>query len=401
MKKKAFYLASTGILLAVGAYLWFSYGETESPAHRHEHEIADAHDHEEHEEISRINLNTEQIKEFGIAIEEAGPGAITQTLSAHGKILVHPDKLAHILPKVSGVAKEAFKNIGDHVKKGEKLAVLESREIAEIKANFLAAMEKEHLTLKLLEREQRLHDKQISAGEDYINAKSTYEEALINTRVARQKLFALGFQSQEIDQLSNQNDPDLRIYEIKAPIDGAIINRHLTKGEYIENTSTIFEIADLSSVWVEIGIYPKDLNKIKEGQFIDVTMPVEGFASKAKVIFISPIIQHETIMSKAVAELQNPEGTWRPGSYVQVEVPAENIASPIVVPKNAIQEINGTLYVFVKIPEGFEKRSIQTGISDNKGVAVLSGINVGELVAINNTFLLKADLGKSEVEHED
>ena len=133
---------------------------------------------------------------------------------------------------------------------------------------------------------------------------------------------------------------------------------------------------------------------------VDISRPIDGKISQAKIIYLSPIIQDETITAKAVAEMENSSGNWRPGSFVKVNIATENAYAPIVVPKEAIQEIEGKEFVFVRIPEGFEKRQAQIGVGDNENVEILSGLSAGEEYASSKTFLLKADLSKKEAEHE-
>lgn len=360
----------------------------------------DEHDHDHHHEEEEIALSTEQIKTYGIQTQRSRPGVLALTLSARGKVIIHPDQLIHILPNVSGVAKEALKNIGDKVGPGELLAVLESREMADVKADYLAANEKWRLAFASLEREKRLNEKKISAEQDYLNAKSAYQEASINVQLARQKLHAFGLNEYEIDQLLTQNEPDLRLYEIRSPMDGVILDRHITKGEFIENNSTIYEIADLNKVWVEIGIYPKDLYKVKEGQKVQVRLPYNNVEADAKIIYVSPIVQDETITSKVIAELNNSKGEWRPGTFVQVDIDMANQEAAITIPKGALQEIEGRNYVFVRSPEGFKKRAVEIGENDRSQYEILSGLFLGEEYAVTKTFLLKADLGKNDLEHE-
>lgn len=405
MKMKIFY-SITGIALlmsSIVAWQFWSSAPLKKEAASLEIAEANPHGHTDehgHSEENIIPLSTDQIKDLGIQTKIAGPGELSVTISTRGKIILHPDKLAHILPKISGVAKEARKNIGDRVKEDEVLAILESREMADIKANYLAAKEKASLALSLLEREKRLHEKKVSAEQDYLNAKSAYAEAQINVQLSEQKLHAFGIEDEEIKELSNKHNPDLRLYDIRSPMDGIVIARHINKGEFIENTTTIYEIADLSTIWIEIGIYPKDLVRVKEGQMVDISLPVDGKIAQAKIIYLSPIIQDETITAKAVAELNNPSGNWRPGSFVKVNIATENVFAPLLISKEAIQEIEGKEFVFVKIPEGFEKRQTQVGVSDDKNVEILSGLSAGEEYASSKTFLLKADLSKKEAEHE-
>lgn len=386
-----------GLTFAGLLALWqFWPSQTSKPQATPLHEHVDLHGH--HDE-NVVVLSPEQMQQLEIPLLAAGPSKLSIVISTRGKIVVHPDKLVHVLPKIPGVAKEARKNIGDLVHTGEVLAILESREMADSKANYLAAKEKERLTLSLLEREKRLYDQKVSAQQDYINAQSAYREAQIAVQLNQQKLRAFGVEESEIRALS-QEQPDLRVYDIRSPIDGVVIARHINRGEFIETTATIYEIVDLSSVWIEIGIYPKDLIKVKEGQKIDVMLPSNVARREATIIYVSPIIQDETITAKAVAELKNPDRNWRPGSFVRVDIATGDVTVPLAIPKEAIAEIDGKQVVFVKIPEGFEKRPVETGAEDRRNVEILSGLSPGEVIAASNTFLLKAELNKAQAEHE-
>lgn len=404
MNRKALYTIVGLTLLIVGLVVWKFLPTLASNKSNSSLEIVEASSHKEIDEHGPseenvIFLSPEQIKELGIQTRRAEPGYLSVTLSTRGKIILQPDRLTHILPKISGIAIEAHKNIGDHVKEGDLLAILESREMADIKAGYLVAKEKESLALALSDREKRLYEKKVSAEQDYLNAKSSYQEARINVQLAEQKLHAFGLEEEEIKGLFSDHNPDLRIYEIRSPVDGVVIARHITKGEFVENTTRIYEIADLSTIWIEIGIYPKDLASVKEGQMVDVSLPVEGNIAKAKIIYLSPIIQDETITAKAVAEMQTPNENWRPGSFVKVDIAIEKISSGIVIANEAVQNIDGKPFVFVKIPEGFEKRQVTLGVRDDKNVEVLSGLRAGDEYAFSKTFLLKADLSKKEAEH--
>lgn len=354
--------------------------------------------HEHHEE-DIVKLTEEQIKKLGLKIEIAGPGSLDLTLSTRGKIIFHPDRLVHIIPKVSGVAKEAYKNIGNPVQENEIIAELESREMADIKAGYLAALSKQRLASATLEREAKLFQEKVSAGQDYLNAKNLSEESKINVQLYKQKLHAFGLGEEEIKNLADESD--FRLYQMRSPISGNVIFRHITKGEFVESTTTIYEIADLSTVWVDIGIYPKDISAVKEGQLIEVVLPIDNHTAQARLIYVSPIVSDETITAKAVAELDNADGIWRPGVFVKVNISTEQMQRPLVIPKAAVISENGKNYVFIEIPEGFERRVVKTGVSDRQNVEIVSGLKAGQAYVANNTFLLKAELGKSAIEHDD
>lgn len=381
-------------VLAIAAVLW----QTPWNSSNHDHQDEDDHDHEHHDH--HVALTDKQIADNGIKTQSAEGGELKITLSTRGKIILHPDCVVHVLPKFSAVAYEARKNIGDTVHRGEIIAVLESREMAEIKADYLAALEKLKLASSSFDREQRLFDKKISSEQEYLNSKSANEEANINLQLAKQKLYAYGMNEKEISGLSEQNGPELRLYEIRSPIDGVVIDRHFTRGEYIDSNTLIYEIADLSRLWVEIGTYPKDLSRVKTGQVVEISLPSDNVKAEAKIIYLSPIIQEETITAKAIAELANHDRLWRPGTYVNVAVTTSKVPAKILIPKEAVQTIDGEDVVFVQTAEGFEKRSIQKGRCDQERVEIVSGLNPAEKYACENTFLLKADLGKEDAEHE-
>lgn len=354
----------------------------------------------DHQEDHLVKLTEEQIKKMGLQTRSVEPGNLFLTLSTPGKIILHPDRLAHIIPKVPGVVREANKNIGDPVKAEEVIAILESNDIAEIKAAYLIALSKQHLAFSILQREKKLYQEKVSAKQDYLTAQNVYEEALLQVHLTKQKLHAFGFNQKEIEQLAHQTEPDLRFYPIRSPIRGTVIMRRLTKGEFIENTTTIYEVADLSTVWVEIGIYPKDLYRVKEGQLIDVRIPIENKHSQARLIYVSPVVATDTITAKAIAELDNSQGLWRPGVFVNVNITTEKIPVSMLITKEAIQSSKSKDFVFVVTPQGFERRFVKLGQSDQNNVEIISGLNLREQYVVNKSFLLKAELDKSSAAHE-
>lgn len=360
--------------------------------------------HEESEEEQPLRHHVEMSKEkaelHGITVETAGPGTIAFNVTSRGKVIMHPDLVAHILPKVPGIAMEAFKNRGDSVKKGEIIAILECREIADAKAEYLAAMQRQQLADTFYEKENRLYEKKVTSEQDLLQAKSHLEEANINVKLARQHLHSLGLNKREIDQIMDQNDEEFRYYVIRSPLNGTVIARDITRGEYIEEKSPIYEIADLSSVWVDIGVFPKDIHLIKEGAIVDISCPQMKEPSQGKLVFISPVIDEGTIAAKAIAELDNQEGKWRPGTFVQAEIATETKEAPIVIVKEAVQVIEGKPVVFLESPDGFQMHEVEIGASDSKNIEVISGLNFGDKYAATQTFLLKADLGKDSVEDD-
>lgn len=369
-------------ILVIGLYL-----ERENQ-HLQQAEVAEFNG--KNKEIGPINLarwTKKQLAENDIEIKRAGPGQLKMYVPCSGNVVVHPDHLAHVVPKVSGIAKEIRKNLGDAVYAGEVMVVLESREIAGAKANYYTALAKERLSKATLERELRLYKKGISSEQEFLTAQNNYEKTKINLQLIKQKLQMYGLNDEEIYGLTFDNNSDFRIYEIRAPIDGTVIKRDISSGEFIQDSNTIYEIANLRKVWIEMGVYPQDLLNIKERQNIEIIAPIENQSGRGRLIYISPLIDEETLLIKAIAELDNSTGEWRAGTFVNIKIATEQVTVPLIVPKEALQYVEGEACIFVLNSRSIEKRFVKLGRTDQQSVEILSGLEPGEKYASNGAGL--------------
>lgn len=219
--------------------------------------------------------------------------------------------------------------------------------------------------------------------------------------LARQKLSALGVPEKEIAGLSRQSTA-LQRYELRSLIAGRIVERLVDLGAPVGGegqAKELYVMADLSTVWIELAVSTEHLPQITEGQPVAIAAGTEGKGSAGKIVFISPILNPETRAARVIAAVDNKDLTWRPGSYVTAQVTIEEQPVRLRVPRTALQTIGGEQVVFVRTPEGFEKREVALGKSDDQFVELAFGVDPGEEVAVANTFVLKAELGKSEAEH--
>lgn len=359
-------------------------------AHNDSHE--DTHEQADEHAEGEIHLSEEQIKAAGINIAPVSGGMLAKEITVPAKITAAADKLAQIVPKASGIVADARKNIGDTVEKGDVMALIESREMAEAIADYLAAKRSEDLARMTFNREKSLWQKKITAEQDFLNAQNAYEESSIRLDLTRQKLQALGHDDVKTGK------GNTRFHELRAPIAGRVINRELTLGEYVDTSRAAYTIADLSVLWVETSISAADIALVHEGQI--ATINGNAGQAAAKVIFVSPAMSSGTQTAKAIIELHNPDGRWRAGDFATAIIATSAAPAPTIIPKDALQTIEGKKAVFVRTAKGFEKRDIQTGLADSEKVEVISGLSAGENIAVSNTFTLKAELGKSEAGHE-
>jgi cobalt-zinc-cadmium efflux system membrane fusion protein len=354
---------------------------------------------EEVSDVVLISLTPEQIEDANIECLMPQKLTLQETITVPAKIRLNQEKHAHISAKTAGLVAQVYKNLGNSVRKGDLLAVLESKEIAEARAHYITALKRENLAAQILSSEQKLKERKVSSEQDYLQAVLNAQETKIQLDVAMAKLHLFGDSPKDISKLTSMPMEKLCTYEVRAPLDGVLISQDVTLGEFIEEGKELYTLADLGSVWVELNIAPQDIFKIKEGNRVFIRLIKEKEAPVESLItHIIPVIDEETRMAMAIAFLDNEAGKWFPGSYVCATIVIEEHSAPVAVLKDAVHRIDGETVLFVRDPEGFEKRFITTGRSDDQYVEVISGIDADTLYAASNTFLLKAELGKASAD---
>ena len=350
------------------------------------------HGAEERPPAGVVRMDEEGIQEAGIRTALADGGVVARHVRVPGTVVANADRLVRVPARVSGVVAELHRRPGDQVAIGDLLAVVGSREIADAKSEYLAAHRAEQLARTTFERERRLWDRRVSAEQDFLRARADWDAARIRLDLAQQKLAALGLGEAEIAALPRQPTAALPRKEIRAPIVGRITERSVDIGGAVSPETQAFVVADLSSVWVETAVPAADLAFVREGQPVTVVGPVPGLRGEARLIFVSPTLDSQTRAARAVAEMPNPDGAWRPGIFVAASVQTAEQPVQVLLPREAVQTVDGRPVVFVRTDQGFEKREVTLGRGDDRAVEVVSGLAAGEPVAVVKTFLLKAEL---------
>lgn len=216
--------------------------------------------------------------------------------------------------------------------------------------------------------------------------------------LARQKLSTLGLTDAEVAGLPRQPLALLSRLEVRAPIAGQVTARAAVLGAAVAGDAELFSVADLSSLWVEMTIPPRDLPMARQGQAVSVTGE-HDMKGEARIVFLSPLLDADTRSARAVASLVNVYGQWRPGAFVTAYLATAEQPVAVLVPRDAVQEIGGEKVVFVRTPEGFEKREVALGREDASAYEAIFGLDAGTEVVVGNAFALKAELGKDEASH--
>jgi cobalt-zinc-cadmium efflux system membrane fusion protein len=367
-------------------------GEKDEHGHEAKAEPKGGHNEGEKDEHKerQVKLTDEQTKAAGITVQAAGPAKLQAAAQFQGEIRFNEDRTTHVVPRLAGVAESVAANLGQLVQKGQVLAVIASTSLSEQRSELLTAQKRRDLAKSTYEREKKLWEDKISAQQDYQQAQSALQEADIAVRNASQKLAAVG---------ATGSSTGLNRFEIRAPFSGTVVEKHLSLGEAVKEDASIFTVSDLSSVWAEFAVSPKDLAAVRVGQRVIVSST--AFESKAEgtISYVGALLGEQTRTARARVTLTNPKGAWRPGLFVTVAVLGEDQDVPLTVSADAIQTIDEQPMLFMAAPGGFVARRVKVGRSDGRTVEILGGMKPGDKYAAANTFVLKSELGKASAEH--
>lgn len=342
-----------------------------------------------HADEGQVTLTAEQIAAAGVQLGHpivGGAGTIELPAIIEGD----PQGTQVVSAAIAGRVVALTRNLGQSVGRGQTIAVIESREAAQIKGEVEAARARLALANSNLAREQRLFAQKVSPEQDLIAARTAAIEARIALTQAQSMVSAAGVGGGGLNRLG-----------IAAPISGQIIARPVTLGQTVTADAELYRIANLSQVSIALNLKPEDASRVQPGN--TVMVKAAGRQATARITFVSPALDPQTRLVPAIATLDNRSATWRVGEPVtaSVELTSTGGGSAIRVPTTAVQSNEGKSIVFVRTAKGFQATPVQLGDASGDTVIVRSGLTGREQIATTGSFTLKAELGKGEASHED
>ena len=383
--------------------------ESDDPKHRREPSPAQEHnahkdDHdqhkagekpgEDHDEGQVVRLSEAEQREFGIEVGTVGAGKLQMHVSLPGEVALNADRRTHVVPRVPGVVRQVLKTLGDQVRAGEVMAVLDSRELADLQSAYLTAIEKVALAEATFRREEDLWKKKITAEQEYLEAKQALAAARIERRAAEHKLHALGFSEAYMAQLPTRPNTTFTQYAMTAPVDGTVIEKRISLGAVLKDDTEAYVVADLRSVWVDLRVYQKDLPVVRPGQPVVIAAGRGIPDTQGTISYVGPLVGEQTRTALARIVLPNPSGHWRPGLFVTGHVVVKDTDVPLLVPKTALQTLEERPTVFVETAEGWKPQPVTLGRSNDTHVEITAGLTPGQRYVTSGAFTLKAQLSK-------
>lgn len=350
---------------------------------------------EEEKPAGEVKLTASQITLIDLKVGAAEPGTVANDLVLNGEVTADQDRTVEVLPRAAGIVREVKGRLGDTVRAGAPLAVIESSGAAEAQAAFQSAQSKAALTRAQAAREEGLWRKGISSQQDYQVARQAAAQADIEVRAAERKLQLLGLDPGQAGQAAAARGP-VRL-TITAPFDGTLIERRVAAGDQVTESSPLFRLANLDKVWAIASVFEKDMGRVAVGQAARVSLTAyPGRQFEGEVTWVSDVIDDKTRTLKIRVELDNVGRLLKPGSFARVAVTPAGRQSALVVPAGAVQRQKDQSVVFVEESPGvFKLREVKVGERSRDAVSITEGLNAGERVVTNGAFALVSELGKS------
>ncbi len=308
---------------------------------------------------------------------------IEDTMSVPARVQADPARVVHIYPPAGGRLLQVNVRPGDHVGKGEAVAVLESSDVAQARADYEKARAEADRNQHAFDRAKLLLDHEVLSQREYQDAEASYAEARSELQRASERLRVLGA---SLQGTSNQ-------VELRSPRDGVVTDLGAAPGELAkstDNASAICTIADLTQVWIIGDIYEKDLALMRRGEPVDITVAAfPGQHWRGKLAVISDTVDPQTRTLKARVVLDNRKQQLKPEMFATIGV-RRPLLQAIVLPASALLHEGGDTAVMVQTaPSKYERRLVSVASTHDREVVIAGGLKPGEVVVTDGAALLR------------
>ena len=335
-----------------------------------------------------LRISAEELAAAAIVTEAVMPGNLSATITAPAMVDAEIRGQAVLAAQVPGMVVQITKRLGDAVKAGETLAVVQSRDAAALAAAREVAESRLVLARSVLAREKSLYDQMITPRQDLERAQADLNAAEAEARRARAAADAAHVLR------------DGKSVAVISPLAGKITSRTADLGRYIQADTELFRVSDPRFIDIDAAVTGVDAERISAGDHAKVATRA-GLVVNATVRSVSPTVNEQTRTANVVIDPDPGEPPLTPGDLVQVEItPRNSVSTGIIVPDTALQNLNGRTVVFVRAPDGFKARPVVVGTRSRGKALIVSGLEAGTTIATANAFLLKAELNKGAGEEE-
>lgn len=377
---------------------------------------------------SRVQFPTaESVIKAGVEVDVVQERPMSDFIAANGELMFDPTRVAHLSTRVPGTVAAVFKTIGDQVRAGDVMALVDAAQVGQAKAQFLQASVQVQLRKTTAERLRGLATSGSVPGKSLIEAEASLKEADVTLVSARQALSNLGLEVPT--ELENQNHNEAAVQlrflgipsflvatlpngaatgnliPIRAPLEGTVVSSEVVAGETADSSEVLFTVADPRKLWLVLNVRQEDARHVRLESPVQFRMDENSGEINSKVSWTSPNVDEQTRTMKVRALIDNADSTLRDKTFGTGRIVLREEAHAIAVPREAVQSTNDASFVFVRdknffdkdAPKVFHVRQVRIGARDNGHVELLAGVLPGEVVATKGSPVLLAQLLRSNL----
>jgi cobalt-zinc-cadmium efflux system membrane fusion protein len=346
-----------------------------------------------------VHLTSEELARTVIEVAPVARGQLQVPRQYTATVQANENELAEVTTLIRGRVVKVLADVGQDVKKDALLAMLHSTDLGVAEGAYLKAAAKLHEAELAYKRASDLYEQKVVSLAELQRREATMKTARAETREARNRLELLGVPQQEIERLDREDTIKADV-PLRAPFDGRVIMRNITRGEVVEMEQKLFTVADLSDVWVVGNVPEKDVQYIRKDQKVDVIVSAYPHAIiPGTITYIGDVLNPVTRTMRLRVTVPNPDLLLKPEMFATVRVYAAATPDALTVPITAVQNGPTGKMVFVQRgPNDFEVRMIKVGNEQGEVVTVLEGVSAGEQVVTKGSFVLKSEMERHKIE---
>jgi cobalt-zinc-cadmium efflux system membrane fusion protein len=340
-------------------------------------------------ELSRTTIETVPVERGRFRLSREFPATIRP----------NENELAEVTTLIRGRVVNVEVDVGADVKKGDLLALLHSTDLGLAEGAYLKATARLYEADVSYKRAKDLYEHRAVSMAELQRREAAMRTARAEAREMQNQLELLGVPRQEIERLNREHTIKADV-PLRAPFDGRVIMRNITRGEVVETNQKFFTVADLADIWVIAAVPEKDVEYIQKGQTVDIIAAAYPHAIfKGTITYVGDVLDPATRTLPVRVTASNPDKRLKPEMFALVRVSATPDPDTLTVPLSAIQNGPKGNVVFVqRSPSEFEMRTVRLGEEGGDVAAVLDGVRAGESVVTKGSFALKSEMERHKIE---
>jgi cobalt-zinc-cadmium efflux system membrane fusion protein len=346
-----------------------------------------------------LHLTSEELARTVIEVAPVARGEVRVPREFPATVQPNQNELAHVTTLIRGRVVQVHVDVGQDVKKDALLALLHSTDLGVAEGAYLKAAAKLHEKELAYERAKDLYEQKVVSLAELQRREAEMKTARAEIREAQNRLELFGVPRQEVERLDREQTIKVDV-PLRAPFDGRVIMRNITRGEVVETQQQLFTVADLSDVWVVGNVPEKDVQFIRKDQKVNVIVSAYPHAIvQGTITYLGDVLDPATRTMRLRVAVLNPDRLLKPEMFATVLVYASTNPDALTVPLEAVQNgPAGTILFVQRSTNEFEMRTVKLGEEQGEMVTVLEGVSAGERVVTKGSFVLKSEMERHKIE---